>query len=222
MRIFLDTANLDEIRTAARWGILAGVTTNPSLMAKEAALQGKRVDFKAQIVEICDIVRGPVSAEVTATDVDGMVSQAREIATWSPYVVVKIPITAAGLEAIHILSDEGINTNCTLIFSVNQALLAATAGATYVSPFLGRLDDIGHEGMQIVRDLADIFDRYGFETQIIAASLRHPLHVIEAAKAGADIATMPFTVLQSMLRHPLTDIGQERFLADWKKFESQK
>ncbi len=220
MRIFLDTASLKEINEAASWGILAGVTTNPTLMARERAAQGKPVDFKTQIQEICAVVKGPVSAEVTALDKDGMVREAREIHSWSPdYVVVKIPITAAGLQAISVLSQEGIATNCTLIFSANQALLAATAGATFVSPFLGRLDDAGHDGMQVVRDIVEIFERYGFDAQIIAASIRNPLHVVQAAKAGADIATVPFAILQSMLKHPLTDVGIQRFLDDWAKFK---
>lgn len=219
MRIFLDTANLDEIGQAASWGILAGVTTNPTLMARERASQGKAVDFKTQIQEICDIVKGPVSAEVTALDAPGMVREGREAAGWSPHVVVKIPITAEGLKAITTLTAEGIKTNCTLNFSATQSLLAALAGATYVSPFLGRLDDISNDGMQLVRDIVQVFRNYDIKTQVIAASIRHPLHVIEAAKAGADIATMPFAVLQAMLKHPLTDIGIKRFLDDWAKFK---
>jgi len=247
MRIFLDTANIEEIRQGAKMGVVHGVTTNPSLMAKE-----KGHDFKATIQEICYLVAGPISAEVTALDVDGMVQQASEIIRWSPYVVIKVPVMAAGLEAIHrlagmdgdpehvcegcvwqsqcsvygelardIVRNQGINTNATLVFSANQALLAAHAGATYVSPFVGRLDDVGNEGMTVVRDTVEIFERYGLDTQVIAASLRHPMHVIEAAKAGADIATMPFAVLQAMIKHPLTDVGIKRFLEDWARFKGE-
>lgn len=219
MKIFLDTANLNEIRQAASWGILAGVTTNPTLMARERASQGKAVDFKAQIQEICTIVQGPVSAEVTALDAEGMIREGREVAAWSPHVVVKIPITPAGLQAIKALAAEGIKTNCTLNFSAGQSLLAAIAGATYVSPFLGRLDDIGSEGMQLVRDIVQIYRNYGMTAQVIAASVRSPLHVVEAAKAGAHVVTLPFAVLQAMLKHPLTDIGIQRFLDDWAKFK---
>ncbi len=219
MKIFLDTANMKEITQAASWGILAGVTTNPSLMAKERATQGKPVDFRAQIQEICDIVRGPVSAEVTALDADSMLKEGREVASWSPYVIVKIPITAAGLQAIKTLTAEGVKTNCTLNFSASQSLLAAIAGATYVSPFLGRLDDLSDDGMDLVRDIVHIFHNYNIKTQVIAASIRHPLHVVQAAKAGADVVTLPFAVLQAMLKHPLTDIGVQRFLDDWAKFK---
>ena len=219
MQIFLDTANLNEIKQAASWGILAGVTTNPSLMAKERASQGKAVDFKAQIQEICDIVKGPVSAEVTAMDAEGMIREGHEVASWSEHVVVKIPITAEGLRAIKELTAEGIKTNCTLNFSANQSLLAAIAGATYVSPFLGRLDDISMDGMALVRDIVQIFRTYNIQTKVIAASIRHPLHVVEAAKAGCDVVTLPFPVLQAMLKHPLTDSGIQRFLDDWAKFK---
>ncbi|MBU0495770.1 MAG: fructose-6-phosphate aldolase [Chloroflexi bacterium] len=213
MRIFLDTASMDEIRAGVRLGVVSGVTTNPSLMARESG-----VDFGETIRAICDLVRGPVSAEVTAPDAEGMVAQAREIARWSEYVVVKVPITAEGLAAISVLADEGIPTNATLIFSANQALLAALAGAAYVSPFVGRLDDINHDGMQVVVETAEIFERHDLDTQIIAASIRHPLHVTQAALAGAHIATVPYKVLMQMIQHPLTDRGIERFLADWAKF----
>jgi transaldolase len=215
MRIFLDTANIEEIRAGVRLGVISGVTTNPSLMARETG-----ADFGETIQEICDLVRGPVSAEVTALDTEGMVVQAREIARWSEYVVIKVPITAEGLAAIHTLADEEIPTNATLIFSPNQALLAALAGAAYVSPFIGRLDDINHDGMQVVADAAEIFALHDIDTQIIAASIRHPLHVTQAALAGAHIATVPYKVLQQMIRHPLTDRGIERFLTDWEKFKS--
>ena len=212
MRLFLDTANVDEIRQAAKWGVISGVTTNPSLMARETGR-----DYRETVQEIATIVDGPISAEVVSLDAESMVKEAREIAQWSPQVVVKIPITPAGLEATSILSKEGIKTNLTLCFSTNQGLLAALAGATYVSPFVGRLDDIGHDGMQVVRDLVQILRNYGLPTQVIAASIRHPLHVPAAALAGAHIATVPFKVLMQMVQHPLTDIGIQRFLADWEK-----
>lgn len=211
MKLFLDTANMEEIRQAARWGILAGVTTNPTLLAKE-----KGVDFRARIREICDLVNGPISAEVVSTDTEGMLREAHEITTWHANVVIKIPMLADGLAAVKQLSAEGIKTNVTLIFSTNQALLAAIAGATFVSPFVGRLDDISEDGMIMVRETAEIFRQHQFTCQILAASLRHPRHIVEAAKAGAHVATVPFQVLQKALTHPLTDIGLERFLADWR------
>lgn len=210
MKFFLDTANVAEIRKVNDLGILDGVTTNPSLVAKE----GK--NFRETIVEICGIVSGPVSAETVSLDWEGMVREGRELARWAPNVYVKVPITADGLRAVRTLSDEGIKTNVTLIFSAPQGLMAAKAGASIVSPFVGRLDDIGQDGLVLVRDLREIFDNYGIITEILAASIRHPIHVIESAKAGADIATMPFTVVQALLKHPLTDKGMERFLADWK------
>jgi len=215
VRIFLDTANIEEIRAGVRLGVISGVTTNPSLMARE---QG--ADFGATIREICALVRGPVSAEVTALDADDMVDQAHVIARWSEHVVIKIPLTAEGLVAIHTLATDGIPTNATLVFSPNQALLAARAGATYVSPFVGRLDDINHDGMQVVADTVAIFQRHGLATQVIAASIRHPLHVTQAALAGAHIATVPYAVLQQMIQHPLTERGLERFLADWARFRA--
>ena len=215
MKIFLDTANVNEIRQAHALGVLDGVTTNPTLVAKE-----KR-DFRETIVEIASIVDGPVSAEVVSLDWEGMVREGREYASWAPNVVVKCPLTADGLRATKVLSGEGIKVNVTLVFSVNQGLLAAKAGATFVSPFLGRLDDIGHDGMQVVRDLRQIYATYGFGAEIIAASIRHPLHVVEAAKAGAHIATMGWKVLEQMLKHPLTDVGLERFLADWKAAQAE-
>ncbi|HJX61043.1 MAG TPA: fructose-6-phosphate aldolase [Dehalococcoidia bacterium] len=212
MRLFLDTASIEECRAAAKLGVISGVTTNPSLWA-----QAGGGNYREIILEIAGIVDGPISAECLSRDVEGLVEEARRIAAWHPNVVVKIPIDEAGLEAIARLSKEGVKTNTTLVFSTNQALLAAQAGATYVSPFVGRLDDVGHEGMDMVAEVVDIFDRYRFPTQVIAASLRHPRHVIEAARAGAHIATMPYAVLQGMLRHPLTDVGIERFLADAQK-----
>ena len=212
MRIFLDTANIDQIRHAAKLGIISGVTTNPTLVAKEEA-----VDFKAAILEICSLVPGPVSAEVLSLEPGGMIEEARQLSSWAPNIVVKIPVSEAGLEAVSVLSRENIKTNLTLCFSVNQALLGALVGATYVSPFVGRLDDIGHQGMEVVAEAVEIFHRYALSTQVIAASLRHPLHIIAAAKAGAHIATVPYNVLMQMIRHPLTDIGISRFAQDWKK-----
>ena len=208
MKLFLDTANIDEIREVNSWGVICGVTTNPSLIAKEGR------DFKEVINTICQIVDGPISAEVISDDAEGMVKEAREYASWHPNVVIKVPMTIEGLKATKILSSEGIKTNLTLVFSPAQALLCARAGATYVSPFLGRLDDVGHDGMQLIRDIAEIFAIHDISTEIIAASIRHPLHVIEAAKAGADIATIPYKVMVQMTK-PLTDSGIERFLADW-------
>ena len=210
MKIFLDTANIDEIKEGASWGIVDGVTTNPSLIAKE-----KR-DFKQVVKEICDIVDGPISAEVISEDSEGMISEARELVKIHKNIVIKIPMTVEGLKAVSILSKEGIKTNVTLIFSPNQALLAAKAGATYVSPFLGRLDDVGSQGMDLVRTIVEIFLNYDYDTEVIAASIRHPLHVVDAALAGAHIATIPMKVLQQMVKHPLTDKGIESFMNDWK------
>ena len=214
MRIFLDTANVDEIRQAARLGVVSGVTTNPSLVA-----QAKRADMRAVIQEISTIVDGPISAEVLSLEPEAMIREAREVASWSPNVVVKIPMSASGLEAISVLSGEGIRTNLTLCFSLTQALLAATAGATYASPFVGRLDDIGHDGMELVADIVRLFDHYKMATQVIAASIRHPMHVVAAAKAGAHIATVPYSVLVQMMKHPLTDIGISRFAEDWQRIQ---
>lgn len=211
MKIFIDTANLEEIKRANELGILDGVTTNPSLLAKEG-----REPIK-QIKEICKLVKGPISAETVSTAAEGMVEDARKLSKIAPNIVVKIPMGKEGLKAVKVLSKEGIKTNMTLVFSVNQGILAAKAGATYASPFIGRLDDIGHEGMQIARELVQIFKTYGFKTQVIIASIRHPLHVIEAAKAGAPVVTIPFEVIEKMVRHPLTDIGVKKFLEDWKK-----
>jgi len=213
MKLWLDTASIDEIRTAARFGVVSGITTNPSLWAKAAS----GTDYRDVVLEICSIIDGPVSAECLAQDVDGLVEEARHISKWHPNVVVKIPLDENGLEAIYRVSREGIKVNTTLIFQPNQALLAAQAGATYVSPFVGRLDDIGHEGMAVVREIVEIFDRYHMPTQVLAASLRHPLHVIQAAQAGAHIATMPYPVFQAMFKHPLTDAGIQKFLEDARK-----
>ena len=243
MEIYLDTANIDEIREVVKMGVITGVTTNPSLMQRAG-----RGDYRQVTQEICYLVQGPISAEVVETEADKMYEEALEIAQWSPHVVIKIPVTAGGLEAMsmllasevdadHICRDcqwveqcpmdreyarelalaQGIGTNATLVFSTNQALLAALAGATYVSVFVGRLDDIGHEGMAVVAETAEIFASYGIESEIIAASIRHPLHVTDAALAGADIATVPYSILQKMVRHPLTDTGIDRFLEDWKQ-----
>lgn len=214
MLFFIDTANINEIREAHDLGILDGVTTNPSLIAKEGR------DLKQTILEICGIVDGPVSTEVIATDVAGMLKEGRDYATWHKNIVVKLPTTREGLKACKTLTDEGIKTNLTLCFSPSQALLVAKAGATYVSPFVGRLDDISHDGMELIEQILLIYDNYGFETQVLAASLRHPLHVVQSAMAGAHVATLPFKVLEQMFKHPLTDKGLETFLSDWKK--SQK
>ena len=212
MRIFLDTANVEQIREAAKLGIIDGVTTNPSLVSREG-----KADYQAAIKEICSIIPGPISAEVLGEDVRSMVEQARDISSWAPNVVIKIPATATGLEATSILAGDNIKVNFTLCFSLNQALLGARAGAAYVSPFVGRLDDAGHDGMQVVKDIVEVYDHYKLSTQVIAASIRHPLHCVAAAKAGAHIATVPYSVLMQMIRHPLTDIGVTRFLADWQR-----
>ena len=214
MLIFLDTANLEEIDHANRLGVLRGVTTNPSLAAKEGI--DDTANYRQVVQEIADIVDGPVSAEVISTSVEGMVAEGMAIATWAPNVVVKIPSTLEGLEAISILSKQDIKINQTLCFSVNQALLGALAGSSFVSPFVGRLDDEGHDGMQLVRDLVQIFQDYDLETKVLAASIRHPLHCVMAAEAGADIATIPYKVLLQMMHHPLTDIGVARFIQDWQ------
>ncbi|MGB4504749.1 MAG: fructose-6-phosphate aldolase [Syntrophaceticus sp.] len=212
MEIFLDTANVKEIKEAVSWGVISGVTTNPTLIAKEEGRQ-----FHEIIKEICDLVQGPVSAEVISQDLNGILREARELAALNPHIVVKIPVTPEGLSAVKVLSAEGIRANVTLVFSALQALLASRAGAAYVSPFIGRIDDIGLEGMEVLSDTMSIFENYQLETKVIAASIRHPLHVLDAARIGADIATIPFNVLKMMFRHPLTDRGIERFLADWEK-----
>jgi transaldolase len=214
MRIFLDTANIDDIRQAARLGVVSGVTTNPSLLAKE-----KQTDMKAVIQEISSIIDGPISAEVLSLEPEAMIREAREVASWSPNVVVKIPMSASGLEAVSVLSKENVDTNLTLCFSLNQALLGAIAGATYISPFVGRLDDISHDGMQLVSEIVGVFGHYKLSAKVIAASIRHPLHVVVAAKAGAHIATIPYAVLTQMIKHPLTDIGISRFAEDWRNIQ---
>ncbi len=211
MQIFLDTANLDQIKEAASWGILDGATTNPTLLSKE------NLNFEDLIKKICKIVQGPVSVECVSTKSEDIIKEARGLAKLADNVVVKIPICVEGLKAIKVVSGEGIKVNTTLIFSPNQALLAAKAGARFVSPFVGRLDDISHQGMNLVAVIVTIFNNYGFETEVIVASIRHPLHVLETALMGADIATIPFAVLEKMVKHPLTDIGIEKFLKDWSK-----
>lgn len=215
MKFFIDTANVDEIKEAASLGVLDGVTTNPSLMSKEVQRSGK--DFKEILKSICDIVQGPVSAEVVALETDAMVKEAREVAKIDDHIVVKIPIIKDGLKAVKMLSSEGIRTNVTLAFSAPQALLAAKAGATYVSPFVGRLDDISQVGMDLIGEIVPIFANYMFETEIIVASIRNPLHVVDAAMMGAHVATIPFKVIEQLIKHPLTDIGIQKFLADWDK-----
>jgi transaldolase len=212
MKFFLDTANLNEIREAAALGIADGVTTNPSLIAKEG-----NVEFKQHIGAICELVQGPVSAEVTSTDTDGMLREGREYAKIAPNVVIKCPLTREGLKATRVLSGEGIKVNVTLCFSAAQAIVAAKAGASFISPFLGRLDDIGENGLVLLQDIIDIYRNYDWKTEVLAASIRHPIHVIEAARMGADIATMPFKVIDQLFNHPLTDKGQAQFLADWHK-----
>jgi transaldolase len=212
MKFFLDTANLNEIRDAASYGFADGVTTNPSLIAKEG-----NVDFKQHIAAICEIVKGPVSAEVTSQDLDGMIREGLEYSKIAPNVVIKCPLTRDGLKATRHLSEEGIRINVTLCFSPAQAILAAKAGASFISPFLGRLDDIGENGLELLQSIIEIYQNYPWKTEVLAASLRHPIHVIEAARMGADIATMPFKVIDQLFNHPLTDKGQAQFLADWAK-----
>ncbi len=212
MQIFIDTANIDQIRQAAKLGVISGVTTNPSLLSRESTS-----DYEAVIKTICSIVSGSVSAEVLSEDAESMVKEARTKASWAPNVTIKIPCNAAGIQVTSTLSQEKIEINMTLCFSVNQALLAALAGATYVSIFVGRLDDIGHDGMQIVKDTVEILSHYQLPAKVIAASIRHPLHCVAAARAGAHIATVPYNILMQMIQHPLTDIGISRFLADWQQ-----
>ncbi len=211
MKIFLDTANVEEIKKGVDMGIVDGVTTNPTLVSRE----GRKLEDL--VVEICDIVKGPVSVEAVGSTADEMVEEAKRYSSLSEYVVIKIPMTVEGLKAVKRCYEMGIRTNVTLVFSPLQALLAAKAGASYVSPFVGRLDDIAHQGMDIVEDIVTIFDNYGFDTEVIVASIRHPMHVLYAARIGADIATVPFRVLEQLTKHPLTDIGIERFLKDWEK-----
>jgi transaldolase len=212
MKFFIDTANLDEIREANELGMIDGVTTNPSLVAKEGD-----VDFKEHIAKICEMVKGDVSAEVTALDTEGMLREGRDLAKIAPNLVVKCPLTLDGLKATRRFKEEGIKVNVTLCFSAAQAILAAKAGAGYISPFIGRLDDIAQDGMQLIRDIVQIYANYGFETEVLAASIRHPVHIVDCALAGADVATIPFKVIQQLVKHPLTDKGLDAFLADWKK-----
>jgi transaldolase len=214
MKFFIDTANIEEIKKAKEYGLVDGVTTNPTLISKE------NKEFKSLIKEICSIVEGPVSAEVISLDYKGMVEEAKDLSKIAKNVVIKIPMTDEGLKAVKILSEEDIKTNVTLIFSPLQALLAAKAGATFVSPFVGRLDDISHYGMELVSQIMELYFNYAFDTEVIVASVRNPIHVLEAAKMGADIATIPFKVLMQFVKHPLTDIGIEKFLTDWKKLNN--
>jgi len=213
MKFFIDTANLDEIKEAASLGILDGVTTNPTLLSREK----NRGDFKTILKEICQVVDGPVSAEAVCSDRDGIVKEAEELSRIHKNIVVKVPITKEGIKAIKILKSKGIHTNCTLVFSPIQALLAAKAGASFVSPFVGRLDDASHVGMDLVEQIVAVFDNYDISTEIIVASIRNPLHAVEAALMGADIATIPFKVIEQLIKHPLTDVGIKRFLEDWEK-----
>lgn len=215
MKLFIDTANIDEIKEVNSWGVICGVTTNPSLIAKEGR------DFKEVVKEITDIVDGPISAEVVSLEAEGMLHEARDLAKIHENIIIKVPMTKEGLKAVKILSGENIKTNVTLIFSANQALLAARAGASYVSPFVGRLDDISNEGMYVLEDIAETFAIHNIDCEIIGASIRHPIHVLEAAKAGAHISTIPYKVFNQMLDHPLTDKGIEDFLADWENVESK-
>jgi len=215
MKFFLDTANLDEIREGAELGLVDGITTNPSLLAREAG------DPEQQLLEICRLVDGPISAEVVATEPKAMVEEGHHLASLHENIVIKCPCTLAGLKATKVLSGEGHRVNMTLVFSASQALLAAKAGASFVSPFLGRLDDISTPGMEMVADIVRIYDNYDFDCEVLAASLRHPLHVVEAARLGADIGTLPYKVFQQLVKHPLTDIGLERFLADWESAKKE-
>ncbi|MGZ2370694.1 fructose-6-phosphate aldolase [Ancylomarina sp. YFZ004] len=218
MKFFIDTANLDQIKEAQDLGVLDGVTTNPSLMAKEGIKGTDKIN--QHYVDICNIVDGDVSAEVIATDFEGMIEEGEELAALHPQIVVKVPCTKAGIKAIRHLSSMNISTNCTLIFSVGQALLAAKAGASYVSPFVGRLDDIGTDGVDLIRQIANMFNYYGFETEVLAASIRHTMHILQCVEAGADVATCPLNAITGLLNHPLTDKGLEQFLADYNKLNS--
>lgn len=220
MKFFVDTADLDEIREANDMGVLDGVTTNPSLMKAASEKAGIPLDFHEHIFKICELVDGDVSAEVTATDFDGIMEEAHTLAPIHENVVVKVPLILDGIKAIKALKAEGIRVNCTLCFSPTQALIAAKAGAAYISPFLGRVDDIASDGMKLLGEIVTIYDNYGYETEVLAASIRHPMHVVEAAMMGAHVATMPFGVIKKLLHHPLTDIGLEKFLADWEKFQA--
>lgn len=211
IELFIDSANINEVKSAYELGVISGVTTNPSLIAREGR------DFGQVVREITDIVDGPISAEAVSTEAPGIITEAEQLAAIHPNIVVKVPMNAEGLKAVKVLSGKGIKTNVTLVFSANQALMAALAGAAYVSPFVGRLDDVGQDGMDLIRQIMEIYSNYAMETKVIAASIRHPVHVMQAALAGSDIATVPYKVIMQMLQHPLTDIGIEKFLADWKK-----
>ncbi|MGE0091864.1 MAG: fructose-6-phosphate aldolase [Bacteroidia bacterium] len=215
MKFFIDTANLDQIREANELGVLDGVTTNPSLMAKEG-IRGEE-NIKNHYVDICNIVEGDVSAEVIATDYQGMIAEGTELAALHTQIVVKVPCTKEGIKAIRYFSENGIKTNCTLVFSLGQALLAAKAGATYVSPFVGRLDDISTDGIALIRQIADVYNYYGYRTEVLAASIRHTMHIIQCLEAGADVATCPLDAIMGLLKHPLTDSGLEKFLSDYNK-----
>lgn len=216
MKFFIDTANLNEIREAASMGVLDGVTTNPSLVAKE------KVDFIELLKEICKVVNGPISAEVVSTDFEGMMKEAYHLAKIHENITIKVPLIKSGLQACKKLTSEGIKVNVTLCFSPNQALLAAKAGATFISPFVGRLDDISTSGMQLIEEIVTMYDNYGYKTQVLVASVRHPMHVVEACQIGAHVCTMPFKVIDQLIHHPLTDIGLEKFLADWEKMKGGK
>lgn len=215
MKIFIDTANIKEIREAASMGVLDGVTTNPTILSREKG------DYRDILKEICSIVKGPISAEVVSNDPPGMLREAKELAKIASNITIKVPITTEGLKAVKLIRAEGIMTNVTLVFSSPQALLAAKAGTNFVSPFIGRIDDTGHQGMDLVREIVTIFRNYQFSTEVIVASIRHPLHVVEAALVGAHIATIPFKVIEKLVKHPLTDVGMEKFLADWEKVKKQ-
>ena len=215
MKFFIDTANINEIKEAASMGVLDGVTTNPSLVSKEGA------DFIDLLKQITEVVDGPISAEVVSTDYEGIMKEAHELAKIHKNIVIKVPLIPEGLKAVKSLSAEGIKTNVTLCFSASQALLAAKAGATYISPFVGRLDDISHDGMYLIEEIVQIYDNYGYETEVLVASIRHPLHLVEAAKMGADVATIPFAVIQKLFKHPLTENGLAKFLSDWEKLNQK-
>jgi transaldolase len=216
MKLFIDSGNLKDIESLVPLGIIDGITTNPSLLAKEGG------DYRALLKKICQMVKGPTSAEVVATDADGMVREGRDLAGIDEHIVVKVPFTKDGVKACRTLSSEGVRVNVTLVFSPTQALIAAKVGATFVSPFVGRLDDIATSGMSLVRDIVDIYENYAFTTEILVASARHPMHVVEAAKMGADICTCPAAVIEAMFKHPLTDVGLERFLKDWEKAQAAR
>ncbi len=215
MKFFIDTANIEEIKEAASMGVLDGVTTNPSLVAKEGA------DFIELLKQITEVVDGPISAEVVSTNYDGIMKEAHDLAKIHNNIVIKVPLIPEGLKAVKSLSAEGIKTNVTLCFSASQALLAAKAGATYISPFVGRLDDISHDGMYLIEEIVQIYDNYGYETEVLVASIRHPLHLVEAAKMGADVATIPFAVIKKLFNHPLTENGLAKFLSDWEKLNQK-